>query len=72
MAMVLSRERETCPLWVGEQSLPQVKDFQYRKDLFMSEGKKMEKRIDREVDWGCDHSDQRSHYRSGGEGSDEP
>ena len=37
-AMVLSRKPVDCLLWVGNVSLPQVKEFKYLWVLFMSEG----------------------------------
>ncbi|KAK5901378.1 hypothetical protein CgunFtcFv8_026256 [Champsocephalus gunnari] len=37
-AMVLSRKPMDCPLQVGNESLPQVKEFKYLGVLFSSEG----------------------------------
>ncbi|KAL3041038.1 hypothetical protein OYC64_011923 [Pagothenia borchgrevinki] len=37
-AMVLSRKPMDCPLQVGTESLPQVKEFKYLGVLFSSEG----------------------------------
>ncbi len=37
-AMVLSRKPVDCPLRVGNESLPQVKEFRYLRILFTSEG----------------------------------
>ena len=44
--MVLSRKLVDCLLWVGNESLPQVKEFKYLRVLFMSEGM-----MGREIDW---------------------
>ncbi len=46
--MVLSRKRVECPLWVGDEILPQVEEFKYLGVLFTSEGR-MEREIDRWV-----------------------
>ncbi|KAJ0019143.1 hypothetical protein NQD34_006712 [Periophthalmus magnuspinnatus] len=45
-AMVLDRKKVACPLRVGGESLPQVKEFKYLGVLFRSEGR-MEREIDR-------------------------
>lgn len=37
-AMVLSRKRVVCPLWVCEEFLPQVEEFKQLSILFSSEG----------------------------------
>ncbi|KAI3353859.1 hypothetical protein L3Q82_004862 [Scortum barcoo] len=50
-AMVLSWKRVDCPLWVGEEFLPQVEDFKYLGVLFTSEGK-MEREMDRWIGAG--------------------
>jgi len=47
--MVLSRKRVECPLWVGNEILPQAEEFKYLGVLFTSEGL-MEREIDR---WIC-------------------
>ena len=47
-AMVLSRKKVECSLWVREEILPQVKEFKYLKVLFTSEGK-MEWEIDMQI-----------------------
>ncbi|KAI3368306.1 hypothetical protein L3Q82_008013 [Scortum barcoo] len=46
--MVLSQKRVDCPLWVGEEFLPQVEELKYLGVLFMSEGK-MEQEMDRRI-----------------------
>lgn len=38
-AMVLSRKRVECSLWVREQFLPQLEEFEYLRVLFTCEGK---------------------------------
>jgi len=43
--MVLSRKRLECPLWVGNEILPQVEEFKYLGVLF-----KRERRMEREID----------------------
>ncbi|XP_061647372.1 uncharacterized protein LOC133486367 [Phyllopteryx taeniolatus] len=46
--VVLSRKRVACPLQVGDEILPQVKEFKYLGVLFTSEGR-MEREIDRRI-----------------------
>ncbi|KAK5900174.1 hypothetical protein CesoFtcFv8_009574 [Champsocephalus esox] len=52
-AMVLSRKPMDCPLQVGNESLPQVKEFKYLGVLFSSEGT-MERRCSWHVQLGRD------------------
>ncbi|XP_071059967.1 anamorsin isoform X1 [Pseudochaenichthys georgianus] len=47
-AMVLSRKPMDCPLQVGNESLPQVKEFEYLRVLFSSEGT-MEREMGRRI-----------------------
>ena len=47
-AMVLSRKPVVCPLQVGREPLPQVKEFKYLGVLFTSDGN-MEREIDRRI-----------------------
>ncbi|KAK5928647.1 hypothetical protein CgunFtcFv8_013696 [Champsocephalus gunnari] len=47
-AMVLSRKPMDCPLQVGHESLPQVKEFKYLRVLFSSEGT-MEREMGRRI-----------------------
>ncbi|KAI3355762.1 hypothetical protein L3Q82_004334 [Scortum barcoo] len=63
-AMVLDRKRVACPLRVGGEVLPQVEEFKYLGVLFTSEGK-MEREIDRRIDWCSVHAVMRvSVYRT--------
>ena len=43
--MVLSQKRGECSLWVGNEILPQVEEFEYLGVLFTSKG-----RMEREID----------------------
>ncbi|TWW57619.1 hypothetical protein D4764_07G0003380 [Takifugu flavidus] len=47
-AMVLNRKKVECLLWVKEEILPQVEEFNYHGVLFTSEGR-MEQEIDRRI-----------------------
>ena len=47
-AMFLSWKRMDCPLQVGEELLPQVKELKYLGVLFTSEGE-IEREIDRQI-----------------------
>ena len=47
-AMVLNWKKVECLLRVGEEILPQVDEFKYLGELFISEGK-----MEREIDWRC-------------------
>ncbi|KAI3358578.1 hypothetical protein L3Q82_014714 [Scortum barcoo] len=57
------RKRVACPLRVGGQVLPQVEEFKYLGVLFTSEGK-MEREIDRRLDWYSVRRIMRSMYRT--------
>lgn len=47
-AMVLSQKTEVCPLWVGNESLPQVEGFKYLGIPFTSE-RRVEWQIDKQL-----------------------
>ncbi|KAL4006357.1 guanylate cyclase activator 1 [Sarotherodon galilaeus] len=47
-AMVLTRKRVECPLWVRDEFLPQVEEFKYLGALFTSDGRR-EREIDRRI-----------------------
>ena len=47
-AMILCWKKVDCSLWVGNELLPQVKEFKYLRVLFTSEGK-MEREVDRQI-----------------------
>ncbi|XP_061642121.1 uncharacterized protein LOC133484062 [Phyllopteryx taeniolatus] len=59
--VVLSRKRVECPLWVGDEILPQVEEFKYLWVLFTSEGG-MERESDRPI--GAASTVMRTLYRS--------